>query len=275
MLTIDGLRVSYRGASAPVEAVAGLSLAVAPGCALALVGESGSGKSTVVTAVLGLLPKTAEVGGTVTVDGVNVFRASGAVLTRLRGSRVGFVGQQSFAAFDPLFAVDAQLEEAWRAHAPGGGGEARAAALAAAGLDLSGLAAGQPPHRLSGGMLQRAQVAAAMLHRPPLLIADEPTSALDPLLARRLAIALRALRDGGTALLIATHDLGLAARVADEVVVMRAGRVVERGPVASVFAGPREAYTAALLAAHPSRGLHVTDETALRDGSALGRAGDS
>ncbi len=264
MLAIEGLRVVHLGTGTRVEAVAGLDLAVAPGRAVALVGESGSGKSTVINVVLGLL-RRAVVSGSVTVDGVDVLRAPRRVLRRLRGRRVGYVGQQSFAAFDPLFAVDAQLREAWRAHAQGGAGAMDAAiaeCLDAAGLDLSGLAAGLPPNRLSGGMLQRAQVAAALLHRPPLVLADEPTSALDPILARRLAEALRALRDRGTAILLATHDLGLAARVADEVVVMRAGRVVERGPVADVFARPSDAYTQALLAAHPSRGLRLAAEGA-------------
>ena len=138
--------------------------------------------------------------------------------------------------------------------------------LDAAGLDLSGMASDLPPACLSGGMLQRAQIAAALLHRPPLLVADEPTSALDPILARRLGEALKAQKEGGTAILLATHDLSLAAIVADEVVVMRAGRVVETGPLAGVFARPRAPYTAELLAAHPSRGLRVPEEGPLPGG---------
>ena len=258
LISVQDLRVSFRMSKThSAEAVKGVSFEVPENSTVALVGESGSGKSTVINIVLGLLNR-AEVSGAVTVDGVDMLRAPQRVLRRMRGRRIGFVGQQSFAAFDPLFPVDAQLREAWRAHAAGGAtgmDAAIAGALDVAGLDLAGLAAGLPPHRLSGGMLQRAQVAAALLHRPPLVLADEPTSALDALLARRLAEALRALRDNGTAVLLATHDLGLAARVADEVVVMRAGTVVERGPVGEVFARPREAYTEALLAAHPSRGL--------------------
>jgi peptide/nickel transport system ATP-binding protein len=268
MLSIDDLRVLYAHPRSPVEAVAGLSLEVPPGRAVALVGESGSGKSTVVAALLGLLPPSARVSGRLILDGVDVLKASPDALRGLRGRCVGFVGQAPHSAFDPLFPVDAQLREAWRAHqadrdAEDGPGddeemeEAVEAALEAAGLDLSGAAAGLPPHRMSGGMLQRAQIAAAMLHRPPLLVADEPTSALDTVLTRRLVDRLRALKSGGTSLLLATHDLGLASELADEVVVMRAGRAVERGPWAEVLGNPKDAYTLALVAAHPSRGLRV------------------
>mgnify|MGYP000925849483 CR=1 FL=1 len=263
ILAIDGLRVAYPGARSPVVAVAGFDLALAPGTAVALVGESGSGKSTVAMSVLGLLPGDARVSGRIAVEGTDVLQADPETLRRMRGRRVGYVGQQSFSAFDPLFPVKSQLREAFRAHetTATAGMEARIAlALREAGLELPGAAAGLPPSRLSGGMLQRAQLAAALLHRPPLLVADEPTSALDPVLARRLAGILQAWKGDGTAILLATHDLSLAATVADEVVVMRRGKMVETGPVAGVFARPRDPYTAALVAAHPSRGLRVTPE---------------
>jgi ABC-type glutathione transport system ATPase component len=259
ILTIDGLGVRYRGPAGEVAALEGLDLAMAPGCAAALVGESGSGKSTAAAAVLGLLPSGAAIRGRVVADGVDVTAADARTLAGLRGRRVGFVGQGPFAAFDPLFGVGRQLREAWAAHGSGPGNEAVGRALAEAGLPDAGAALEGPPHAWSGGMLQRAQLAAAMLHDPPLLVADEPTSALDTVRTAQMAATLLALKTRGTALLLATHDLGLALRLADEVVVLRAGRVVERGPAAEVLRNPREAYTRALLAAHPSRGMAAVE----------------
>jgi peptide/nickel transport system ATP-binding protein len=262
ILRIEGLRVAYRGPrGGRVQALEGLDLSLGPGCAVALVGESGSGKSTAVAAVMGLLPRDAEAGGTIQVGDRAPSQAGRATPRALRGREVGFVGQQSFAAFDPLFPVGFQLREAFGAHGRGDGRGAVEAALAAAGLEGQGEALAEAPHRWSGGMLQRAQLAAALLHRPSLLVADEPTSALDPVLAARLAATLAALKAGGTAVLLATHDLGLASVLADEVVVLRDGRVVERGTAAEILGNPREAYTRALLAAHPSRGLEVPDDT--------------
>ena len=257
VLTIEDLRVAYRSRRGDVVALAGVSIDLSAGRALAIVGESGSGKTTLIAAALGLIRRDrARIEGRVEVAGVDVARAPTRELRALRGAAVGFVGQLSFHAFDPLFPIGYQLDEAYRAHRDAPAPERLAAvneALARAGLPLSPRDLERPPHRMSGGMLQRAQVAAALLHRPPLLLADEPTAALDTLHQRAIADLLRGLRDdGGTALLLATHDLALAAQVADDVLVLRDGREVERGPVRQVLERPSHPYTAELIAAHPA-----------------------
>jgi peptide/nickel transport system ATP-binding protein len=241
-----------------VPALSGVSLRVPAGGSLAVVGASGSGKSTLAAAVMGLLPRRRVVAtGSVVVDGVDVLFASPAALRDLRGRRVGFVGQLPFAAFDPLFPIGLQLDEAAAAHArePASTRRERVRrALECAGLALDGAGLASHPHRMSGGMLQRAQLAAAIVHHPILLVADEPTSALDTVRSRQVADLFRSLRErDGTALLLVTHDLALAAAVADEVVVLRDGVAVERGPTRRVLDRPEHPFTAALVAAHPSR----------------------
>jgi ABC-type glutathione transport system ATPase component len=184
--------------------------------------------------------------------GTDVLGAPRRTLRDLRGRVVGLVGQHGASAFDPLFPVGFQLDEAVRAHARMAAPERRERvreSLARAGLALGPGALAAPPGRLSGGMVQRAQVAAAILHHPPLLIADEPTAALDTVRRRGLAALLADLKAGGTAILLVTHDLGLAAAVADEIVVLHGGRIVDRGDPARVLAAPADPATTALVAA--------------------------
>jgi peptide/nickel transport system ATP-binding protein len=258
-LAIDDLFVAYRQRRGPdTPALSGVTLRVPAGGSVAVVGESGSGKSTLAAAVIGLLPRRGVVAsGGVQVDGVDVRAASPRALRDLRGRRVGYVGQLPYAAFDPLFALGPQLDEAAAAHARETAASRRERvdrALEAAGLPLTPAELAIHPHRMSGGMLQRAQLAAAILHGPALLVADEPTSALDAVRWRQVADLLASLRARtGTALLVVTHDLALAAAVADETVVLRQGRVVESGPTRRVLDHPADAYTAALVAALPSR----------------------
>ena len=257
VLRIENLRVAYRSRRGDVLALGGMSFDLEAGRALAIVGESGCGKSTLIAAALGLLGRDhARIDGRVEVAGLDLAHVSPGELRALRGAAVGFVGQLSFHAFDPLFPIGYQLDEAYRAHRDAPAPERLAAvnlALARAGMPLGPGDLKMPPHRMSGGMLQRAQVAAALLHRPPLLLADEPTAALDTLHQRGIATLLRSLRDDhGTALLLATHDLALAAQVADDVLVLRDGREVERGPVRQVLEHPSHPYTAELVGAHPA-----------------------
>lgn len=257
-LTITALDVRYADG---VHAVRGVDLAVPEGRCLGLVGESGSGKSTVVNAVLGLLPRSARVSGSVVVDGTEVIGASGGTLHRLRGKTLGLVAQDPMASFDPLMSVAGSVAEAWRVHHERPGHDEVGRALERLGIDHARVRSKLRPHMWSGGMLQRAAIAAAEAHHPRVIVADEPTSALD---ADRADAIVTALRDSGSAILLVSHDLALVARHSDEVAVMYAGEVVERGSSAQVLERPRHPYTRALLAAtpRPGQGLPVALEGA-------------
>ncbi|MGH8931120.1 MAG: ABC transporter ATP-binding protein [Egibacteraceae bacterium] len=248
VLRIARLDVRYRGGA---WAARDIDLVAGGGEVLALVGESGCGKTTIIKAVLGLLPPGATVTGSIRISGAEMVGAPGRVLRRLRGPLVGYVGQNPFAACDPLRTVGHHVAEAWTAHRlrpPAGEVPARLGAL---GIPDPVARARLHPHQWSGGMLQRAATAAAQAHEPSLIVADEPTSALDAELA---GVTLRSLRRRGAGVLLATHDLGLVREYADELAILYAGRVVECGPVATVLARPRHPYTAALLAAVPRPG---------------------
>lgn len=256
ILAIDRLRVVFRAVDGPVAALSGVRVDVRSGEVVALVGESGSGKSTLIAAVLGLLdPRAAQVSGSVRLEGTELVGCGEAALRHVRGARIGFVGQNAFGAFDPLFPIGYQLVEAVRAHVPGGDAIGRVRqALARAGLPPSDALLATGPHRLSGGMLQRAQIAAALLHDPVLVLADEPTAGLDPSLRDATADLLRgAATERGAGVLVATHDLGLAAAVANRVVVLLRGEVVEEGATARVLESPSSAYARSLVEAVPSR----------------------
>ncbi|MEE2040010.1 ABC transporter ATP-binding protein [Nocardiopsis sp. CT-R113] len=262
LLSVRGLRVAYRTRTGTRPAVRGISLDLRPGEVLALVGESGSGKSTTAHTVVGLLPP-AEVSGSITLfrrDGapVDTVTASEADLRALRGGEVGLIPQDPMASLNPVQRVGAQVAEALRIHGHADRRTAPAAAvalLADAGLPDPGGAARAHPHELSGGMRQRALVAMALAGRPRLLIADEPTSALDVTVQRRLLDHLERLRaEQGLAMLLITHDLGVAADRAHRVAVMSEGRVVEEGPAEKVLTSPEHPYTRALIDAAPGLG---------------------
>ncbi|GAA2782387.1 ABC transporter ATP-binding protein [Streptomyces showdoensis] len=253
LVTVEGLTVAFDGG---VRAVDDLSFTLGAGRALALVGESGSGKSTVAGALLGLHHGTgATVGGRVTVDGIDVGAAGPDELRRLRGGVAAMVFQDPLSALDPYYAIGDQIAEVYRIHHPGSRKAARARAvevLDRVGIPDAARRARSRPHEFSGGMRQRALIAMALACAPKLLVADEPTTALDVTVQAQILDLLHELRrETGTGLLLVTHDVGVAAESVDEVLVMRGGREVERGPVARVLAAPAQPYTRELLAAVP------------------------
>ncbi|MFI6368449.1 dipeptide ABC transporter ATP-binding protein [Nocardia sp. NPDC050630] len=257
LLRIEGLHVRYASDSGDVAALRGVSLTVARGEVVALVGESGSGKSTLAQSVIGLLGANAEItSGTVAFDGETVDTGSERALRRIRGARIGFVPQDPGLSLNPVRRVGDQVAEALLVHGLADRRDAYARAielLADAGLDLPELRAAQYPHELSGGQRQRVLIAAALIAGPELVIADEPTSALDATVARRVLDKLAAQTAArGTAVLLITHDLAIAAERADRIVVLSGGEIVETGPTAAVLAEPRHPYTKRLLAASPS-----------------------
>ncbi|MFF7097239.1 dipeptide ABC transporter ATP-binding protein [Streptomyces rubradiris] len=239
-----------------LRAVDGLSFSLAEGAALALVGESGSGKSTVASALLGLHRGTgARVGGSVRVAGTDVRAASDEELRRLRGAKAAMVFQDPLSSLDPYYAIGDQIAEVHRVHARVTRRAARARAvevLDRVGIPDAARRARSRPHEFSGGMRQRALIAMALAGEPDLLIADEPTTALDVTVQAQILDLVHALRaETGMGLLLVTHDVGVAAESADDILVMRHGRAVERGPVGAVLAAPAEPYTRELLDAVP------------------------
>ena len=259
LLAVDDLAVEYAGLPAPLRAVDGVSLSVERGRALALVGASGSGKTTTALALLSLLPPGAQVvRGAVRFEGRDLVHLDEAARSTLRGSRMAMVFQDAGGALHPMLSVGEQVGEPLRIHRGAGRREARAEAvrlLTRVGIGDAAGCADRFPHQLSGGMRQRALLAMAIACEPALLVADEPTGALDVTVQASILDLLDELRaERGMAVLHVTHDLALAAERSDEVAVMYAGQLVERGPVAALFSRPAHPYTAALLRALPGNG---------------------
>jgi peptide/nickel transport system ATP-binding protein len=254
ILQVEGLRVAF-GDAEPV--VRDVSFALTPGRVLALVGESGSGKSVSAMSVLGLLPPQARVSGSARFRGEELVGAPVESLRAVRGAGIGVVFQEPMNSFTPVLSIGTQIAEAVRAH-PSGLDRAGVSAridelLRSAGLDDPARIRRAYPHELSGGQLQRAMIAMALAGDPVALIADEPTTALDVTVQAGVLDLLRHLcHDRDLAVLLITHDMGVVADVADEVLVMRRGEPVEHGTVADLFAAPQAAYTRALLAAVPA-----------------------
>ncbi|MEU4315501.1 ABC transporter ATP-binding protein [Nocardia sp. NPDC024068] len=258
LLEIRDLRIAFGSGEQRVDAVRGVDLSVYPGETVAVVGESGSGKSTTALAALGLLPPGGRiVGGSVRFEGVELVGAPESRLVGLRGTEVGFVPQDPMSNLDPVYKIGFQLRETLAANGIARGREARERSvevLRAAGVSDPELRLGQYPHELSGGLRQRALIAMALSGRPALLIADEPTSALDVTVQRRILDHIAELTgEFGTAMLLITHDLALAAERAEHLVVMYRGRIVESGPALDLLRDPRHEYTRRLVESAPSR----------------------
>jgi peptide/nickel transport system ATP-binding protein len=249
---IRDLSVRFVGREATVHAVNGVSFAVRPGEVLCILGESGSGKSVTLRALLRLLPRQARIEGDVRVDGVDVLAMPARELRALRGGLVSMIFQEPMTALDPVYTVGQQIGETLRRHTGLSRSAARARALEL--LELVRIPSPERrldayPHELSGGLRQRAMIAMSLSCNPRLLLADEPTTALDATVQVQVLILLRRLqRELGMGMIFVTHDLGVAAEIADTVAVMYAGRIVESGPVADVLGAPAHPYTRGLLA---------------------------
>ncbi|MDC8995025.1 ABC transporter ATP-binding protein [Mycobacterium marinum] len=252
LLSVHGLQVRF-GTDEPV--VAGMDLSVHRGQTVAVVGESGSGKSTAAAAILGLLAPGGRItGGRIIFDGRDITSADRRVMRTIRGREIGYVPQDPMTNLNPVWKVGFQIREALRANTDGRDARRRAVELLAqAGMPDPDKHAQRYPHQLSGGMCQRALIAIGLAGRPALLIADEPTSALDVTVQRQVLDHLQRRTDElGTALLLITHDLALAAERAESVLVVHRGVVVESGTASDILRSPQHEYTKRLVAAAPS-----------------------
>jgi ABC-type dipeptide/oligopeptide/nickel transport system ATPase component len=255
LLTVDGLRVRYPGTAQ--DSLAGVSLQLDEGRVLGVVGESGSGKTTLGMAVLGLLPRGTRVSGDARVAGTELVGARESRLRPLRGRILSTIVQNPATALNPSFSIGSQIVALLRRHRRLG--REQATALAIDWLRRVGFADPEQrmrayPHQLSGGMNQRVVIAMALALEPRLVVADEPTSALDVTVQAAVLTLLKSLiADAGASMLLITHDLGVVAQMCDDVVVMRSGEIVERGPVDRIFDAPEQEYTRLLLDALPER----------------------
>jgi peptide/nickel transport system ATP-binding protein len=260
---VDDLRVTFATDGDPVVAVAGISLEARPGEVLAIVGESGSGKTVTANTLLGLLPETATMSGAVLIRGreggeTDVVHATHDELRALRGRDAAMVFQEPSTALNPVFTVGFQIAEGLRAHEKLSKKEARAKAveiLRKVGIPDPERRVDDYPHQFSGGQKQRVVIAMALVLDAGLIIADEPTTALDVTVQAEILELLRTCRDEfGATIVLITHNMGVVADLADRVVVMYRGDIVEQAPVRELFADPQQEYTKELLAAVPHVG---------------------
>ncbi|MDM4761862.1 ABC transporter ATP-binding protein [Galbitalea sp. SE-J8] len=262
VLAVRDLEVSFASDSGTVAAVRGVNLTVAPGEVVAVVGESGSGKTVTAKSILGLLPETATTRGAVVLDGDDMLAVSGRRLRELRGTRAAMVFQEPSTALNPVYTVGWQIAQGLRAHGRYTRKQARAKAvemLRTVGIPDAAERVDYYPHQFSGGQKQRIVIAMALVLEPGLIVADEPTTALDVTVqAEILELLRRVAADFGTSILIITHNMGVVADLADRVVVMYEGEVVEQAPVRQLFSAPEAPYTRRLLAAVPRIGERVS-----------------
>jgi peptide/nickel transport system ATP-binding protein len=261
LLQFDDLRVTFKLRDRSVEAVKGVSFTVNPGEVVALVGESGSGKSVSSMSCLRLLaePPATYPSGRILWKGEDILRMNPARLRKLRGGEIGMIFQEPMTALNPTWTCGAQVTEALELHTALDAPSRKARAIELfnqVGIPQPQTRFDQYPHELSGGMRQRICISIALACGPQLLIADEPTTALDVTIqAQILDLIKRLQRERGMAVLFITHDLGVVAELADRVILMRHGQVVEQGPVAEIFANPKHPYTKGLLACRPRLGV--------------------
>ncbi|WP_249200199.1 ABC transporter ATP-binding protein [Thetidibacter halocola] len=270
VLSVEGLTISVRTEAGLRPLVSDMSFTLGRGQTLAIAGESGSGKSITSLAIMGLLPPPAVrvTGGRILLGQTDLTALNDEAMQDIRGNRIAMIFQEPMTSLNPVMTIGRQLTEAIEAHESMSAVEARSRALDA----LRAVRISEPerrlrqyPHELSGGMRQRVMIAMALALRPDVLIADEPTTALDVTVQREVLDLLRDLqRDLGTAIILITHDMGVVAEMADHVIVMQSGRMVEQGSVEQVFAAPAEDYTRALLAAVPRMGRGAATPAAPR-----------
>jgi peptide/nickel transport system ATP-binding protein len=262
LLEVLDLSTRFAVEGGEFRAVDGVSFTLESGRTLGIVGESGCGKSVTALSIMGLVPQPPGriAGGEIRFDGTNLLELPAAAMRELRGDRISMIFQEPMSSLNPAFTVGEQIVEGILCHRRIG----REAAKAHAIEMLRRVRIPSPerrfddyPHRLSGGMRQRAMIAMALACEPRLLIADEPTTALDVTIQAQILDLMRTLRaETGTAIILITHDLGVVAELADDVVVMYSGRIVERAPVERLFAEPQHPYTIGLLGSIPKVNLH-------------------
>ena len=259
LLEVDALDIAFRSRKQLVSRADRVSFHIDEGEILCIVGESGCGKSITALSILGLLPRQGQVtGGEVRFQGQNLLALDDKALDRVRGSDISMIFQDIMYSLNPVFTIGNQITEGLRRHLHLRGEEASRRAISLmekTGIQDAPAVMRKYPHQLSGGMRQRVMIAMALACRPKLLIADEPTTALDVTIQLQIMQLLRRLRDEtGMAILLITHDIGVVAEMADRVLVMYAGQVVEEAPVQALLEHPAHPYTRALLQAVP--GLH-------------------
>jgi peptide/nickel transport system ATP-binding protein len=257
LLEVSGLRVDFRTDDGLFRAVDDVRFALERGRSLGIVGESGCGKSVTALSIMGLVPQPPGriAGGEIRFDGIDLLRLGPAQLRELRGNRLAMIFQEPMTSLNPAFTIGDQIVEGLMRHRDVGREDAKGQAIEM----LRRVRIPSPesrfdayPHQLSGGLRQRAMIAMALICAPKLLIADEPTTALDVTIQAQILDLMRQLRaETGTAVILITHDLGVVAEFADDVLVMYAGRVVEQAPVEALFAMPQHPYTIGLLGSIP------------------------
>jgi oligopeptide transport system ATP-binding protein len=254
-LNIEDLCVSFSHRTTNIEAVSHVSLAIAPAECVGIVGESGSGKTQMFMAAMGLLPSNAKAAGSVRFDGVELLTLDAPRLNRVRGSKLTMVFQDPMTSLTPHLKIGTQLAEvlvahqgaSWRDAWSGAGGMLERVRIPEPRRRLN-----QYPHELSGGMRQRVMIGMSLLCQPRLVIADEPTTALDVTVQAQIVALLRTMRaEFGAALVLISHDLGVVADIADRILVMYAGRIVESAAAGELFRHPRHPYAAELLKCIP------------------------
>ncbi|HEV7310070.1 ABC transporter ATP-binding protein [Ensifer sp.] len=274
VLSIDGLSVDALTPEGPRRVLDAVSFDLMTGETLCIAGESGSGKSVTSLAVMGLLPKASLriASGSIRLEGRELSRLSNSAMRSVRGGDIAMVFQEPMTSLNPVMSIGEQLTEAIREHQGSAGTSAAAIALRmldAVKITEPSRRMTQYPHELSGGMRQRVMIAMALSCRPKVLIADEPTTALDVTVQAQILTLMKELKqEFGASIILITHDMGVVAQMADRVVIMQQGRIVEQGDVSPIFRAPRERYTQELLAAVPRLGAHAGTDGPPRIGPA-------
>ena len=264
LLAVENLRTGFDTGEGFLRAVDGIDFQIDQGGTLAIVGESGSGKSVTALSVMRLVDRPGRIaeGSRILFEGRDLAELEETELERIRGNDISMIFQEPMTSLNPVFTVGDQISEAVQLHQKLGAKEAMERAvemMQLVGIPSPAQRVQDYPHQLSGGMRQRVMIAMALSCNPKLLIADEPTTALDVTVQAQILELMKELRERlGMAILLITHDLGVVAEMVDEVAVMYAGRIVERGPVADIFASPQHPYTEALLDSIPLLGMRYS-----------------